>query len=246
MIKINPLGGYITNWAVPDPATGNLREILYQGSSLKRTGIPPLFPCWGESGTQLRKHGFARDVLWNIILESSKKAIMTLDSRNIKELIWKEYPENFKAEIDAVAVDNKLVYRLKVHNRGKNEIAIAPALHPYFAVSHSDKKNIRTTGIPNFDTRSFDWDNNPPDNHYPFDKKAEIIFPGHSVGVSDISPAPVIKYIVIWSQPTKNQDKDFVCFEPITALSGAIGKKEILVKGDSTWEMKLEFTVSFD
>lgn len=246
MIKINPLGGCVTNWSVTDPATGDLKEILYQGSSLKRTGIPPLFPCWGESGTQLRKHGFARDTLWNVDKETSKKAIMTLDSRSIKELIMKEYPENFKVEMTVASDGNKLDYDLKVFNRGKSEIAIAPALHPYFAVNHSDKKNIMTTGAPGFNADDFDWDNNPPDNHYPFSRQAELIFPGHAVKVSDLSPVPVIKYIVIWSQPLKSQDTDFVCFEPITALSGAIGKKEIRVEGGSVWEMNLEFTVSFD
>lgn len=245
MIKANPYGGYITNWLVNDPVTGKAKEILYQGSSLKRTGIPPLFPCWGDSGTALRKHGFARDVEWKVLKDSGREVVMELESADIKKTIVKEYPRDFKVVISVFSEKNSLYYSMSILNRGKENMEIAPALHPYFYVPHKDKYKIRTEGIKGFDASEFDWDNSPPDNDYPFLKSASIFLSDRDITIEDETAKPVFNYMVVWSQPSNSPDSNFVCFEPATGLAGAIKRKEILVAPGKTWEMKLKFTVSF-
>jgi galactose mutarotase-like enzyme len=245
MIKANPFGGYITNWIAIDPSTGSSKEILYQGSSLKRTGIPPLFPCWGDSGTALRKHGFARDVEWQVVKDTGQEILMTLDSADIKDTIKKEYPNNFQVTMSVFSEKNNLFYSMSVKNRGHKDMEISPAIHPYFNIKHHDKREIKTEGVEGFNAANFDWDNSPPDNNYPFSKSAEIFFPDWTIEVEDSSPRPVFKHMVVWSQPINSPDFNFVCFEPVTGLAGAIERKEIIIAPAGVWEMKLRFTVSF-
>lgn len=243
MIKANRQGGYITSWTVADQKTGRNIEVFYQGTSIKRTGIPPLFPCWNASGTNLRKHGFARDVEWKVLDLNDDEVVMTLDSNDVKEIIKNEYPKDFLATIKAKSQGNVFDYSMVVQNKGKEVMEIAPAIHPYFNIKHSDKLSIKTEGINGFDPKSFDWDNSPPDNHYPFSKKAKVYVPDWHLTIEDVSSVPVIKYLVVWSQPKDSPDFEFVCFEPVTALDGAIGRKEILLKPGEVWRMDLRFTL---
>lgn len=245
MIKANPYGGYITSWHVTNPENGKTKEILYQGSSLKRTGIPPLFPCWGDSGTDLRKHGFARDVEWTVIRDSGREISMELDSHNIRDITDKEYPKDFLVTINAISENNNLYYLMSVKNRGNENMEIAPAVHPYFNVDHKDKRKIKTEAIKGFDASEFDWDNSPPDNDYRFSKSAKIFLPDRTIEIEDTTSNNVFKHMVIWSQPMNYPDYNFVCFEPVTGLAGAIKRKEIVVAPGKTWDMKLKFTVSF-
>lgn len=245
-IKVSSEGGYLTSWSVFNEKSGQSEEIFYQGSSIKRTGIPPLFPCWGDSGLTLRKHGFARDVSWQVNRKNNAEIEMILDSSTIRDILDREYNHDFLVTIAASAKGNNLYYSMKVENKGETEMAIAPAIHPYFALPHADKKNIKTEGVEGFDARDFDWDNSPPDNNYAFNGKASIIFPKRRISIEDISARSVIKHMVIWSQPVKSQDYNFVCFEPVTGLSASIKRREIVVAPKETWEMKLKFTVSFD
>lgn len=244
MIKANPSGGYITSWVATDPVTGNRSEIFYQGSSLKRTGIPPLFPCWNESGTVLRKHGFARDVEWKTKKLTDEEVIMTLDSRDIKDILDKEYPKVFSVEINASSKKNIFLYSMIVENRGNEDMEIAPAIHPYFNISHSHKNQIKTEGIEGFDPAFFDWDAAPPDNDYPFSRHAKIITPVWTLQIEDVTQSPVFKHMVVWSQPKTADDFNFICFEPLTGLQGAIKKREILIPSLKSWRMDLRFTVS--
>lgn len=245
MIKISPAGGYVTGWSLLNDKTGRDEEIFYQGSSIKRTGIPPLFPCWGDSGTNLRKHGFARDVEWNVVRKTDNEVVMSLDSKDIKDFVSQEYPSDFLVQINANTEGNDLYYSMKVINRGKEGMAIAPAIHPYFKISHDEKIKIETEGIRGFKAVDFDWDKAPPDNDYPFSKSAKVIFPDRTIEILDISPLPAFKHMVVWSQPKNSQDFNFVCFEPITALAGAIKRRDIVLDPGTEWEMKLKFTALF-
>jgi len=135
IISISNKGGYITGWYVFDDNSKTRKQILYQGSSLKRTGIPPLFPCWNDSGTILRKHGFARDLEWQIKKKTDEEVLMILDSRDYPE-IKVEYNHNFYVELHVSVNRNVLIYEMKVVNKGKEKMAIAPAIHPYFKLNH--------------------------------------------------------------------------------------------------------------
>ncbi len=244
-IKASSFGGYITSWSVFDPLKKKYVEIFYQGRSLQRTGIPVLFPCWSTSGTTLRRHGFGRDFDWKTVKKTESSATFLLDSRKIMNEIQQEFPYDFRVRIVVTAKKNNLFYSMKVDNKGTDDMPISPAIHPYFYIKHEDKKFIKTIGIKGFSAHNFNWDNAPPDNDYSFRKKAEIFFPGRKIVIEDLTKPSVISYMVVWSQTKEMPDSDFICFEPLTALVGAIAEKKILVRPKETWEMKLKITTYF-
>jgi len=57
-IGVNPDGAYVSSWKVKNPQ-GQLVDVLYQGKTLRRTGVPLLFPNFGPA-TGMRQHGFGR------------------------------------------------------------------------------------------------------------------------------------------------------------------------------------------
>src|SRR4051812_47415322 len=85
-IGINPQGGYVTSWQVKN-SKGKFEDILYRGTELKRTGIPTLFPYYGEGGDKGDSHGFGRKSVWSIDEEKStrNKVVMKLSSEKISE-----------------------------------------------------------------------------------------------------------------------------------------------------------------
>lgn len=243
-IGVNPEGGYVTSWQVRNP-DGNFEDILYVGSRIKRTGIPILFPNYGNSGGEVTTHGFGRDSIWTTeYTPGSNKAIMTLNTDAISDEAKSTYPYEFETTIEVkVAENGSLLYSLKVKNLGDKDMPITPGLHPYFAIPHGDKTKVETEGIEGFDATSFDWDTNPPDNAYDFSGKAVIKMPKKQIVIEDITPkGRVVGKMVVWSQAPEESDYNFTCFEPVTKDENSLANDPILVPAGSEWNMNLRFS----
>lgn len=248
-VGVNPEGGYITSWQVQNPS-GGFEDVLYVGSSIKRTGIPTLFPYYGEGGDKGDSHGFGRNSMWTIDTEKStgKQVVMKLSSEQISPEAKKKYPYPFDAEIIIEAgEDGSLVYNLHVANKGQENLPLSPGLHPYWVVSHKDKSEITINGMEGFDAKKTDWEQNPPDNAFLYRGKTTISFPGKDISIEDITEnGPVVKYLVVWSQTPQKDDFNFVCVEPVCGNDNDINKNPILVKPNESWNMRLRFSATFD
>lgn len=240
-------GGYVTSWQVRNPHDGSFEDVLYVGSEIKRTGIPILFPNYGESGGKVPMHGFGRDkdTHWTIEQEpGSSKVSMKLNNEAISEAARAKYPYKFEATIKVEAAeDGSLLYSLNVKNLDEKDIPIAPGLHPYWAIPHEDKSKMQTEGVEGFDASSFDWDTNPPDDEYNFNGKAVLKMPRRTITIEDITPGgPVMKKVVAWSQTPEEPDSDFFCLEPVTRGDNALTNNPIHVPKDGEWNMNLKFS----
>lgn len=242
-VGVNDEGGYITSWKVKNPQSGALEDVLYVGSEIKRTGIPTLFPNYGEGG-QIPTHGFGRNSQWRLEQDGTNKVVMKLSNGDISEEARAVYPHQFGAAIAVeVGEDGSLNYSLDVENRGEGNLPITPGLHPYWAIPQEDKRKISTQGIEGFNASEVDWDANPPDTVYDFNGKAVVILPEKQITIEDITPTgPVVKSIVAWSQTPEKPDYNFVCFEPITGGDNAINSDPILIPPKGNWNMSLKFT----
>lgn len=243
-IGINPEGGYVTSWKVRNPHSGEFEDALYVGSEIKRTGIPILFPNYNESGGNVPTHGFGRASSWDVVqTPGSGKVVMRLGSDSISEEAKAVYPYKFETAIEIEAAeDGSLLYTLKVKNLGEETMPIAPGLHPYFPMIQEEKPNIETEGISEFDAASFDWDKNPPDNEYNFSRRAVIKGPQRTIVIEDITPIPVVRKMVVWSQTPQKPDYNFVCFEPVTRGDNALTDNPINVAPTTEWTMNLRFS----
>lgn len=235
-------GGLISSWQLQHPNTGAPIDILYRGTREGRTGIPTLFPNYGEGDMY---HGFWRDSTCAVTQESSGTGLISLDDAMISADAKRIYPYLFQVRV-TVELDTKasMVYTMEVENRETaRPIPITPGLHPYWAIAHTNKRAIKTTGIAGFDAAAVDWDTHPPDTMYNFDTRSEIVCPDKTIRIEDITPGgAVIRHMVVWSQPLSLPDHDFVCFEPITGGNNAIKTNPILVQPTEKWMMKLRFS----
>lgn len=254
-VGVNPEGGYVTSWQVKNPNTGKFDDVLYVGSVIKRTGIPILFPNYNDSGFKdqagedLMTHGFGRNSIWTIVqVLTSTKVTLTLNQNAISEEARKLYPYNFETSIEVEAAeDGSLLYSLNVKNTDSKPIPIAPGLHPYWAIPHSEKPNIQTEGLAGFNAASIDWDHHPPDTEYDFNGKVVIKTASKTITIEDLTPTPVVGKMVVWSQTPKNgdgeeQDHNFVCFEPITKGDNALANNPIKMEPGKEWNMNLKFS----
>lgn len=242
LLGISEQGGYVTDWKVKDSA-GNWNSILYVGSELKRTGIPILFPYYGPSESGMGQHGFGRNLKWHIVSSNDNQVTMELTDADLPEETKKLYPYQFKTQITLKIQENSFEYTLKVENIGSDPLPIAPGLHPYWAVEHSQKGEVTVEGHPEFDASKIDWDISPPDVEYPFKNPVTVNFPSHKVTIEDLSNK--ITKLVVWSQPLDNKDRDFICFEPVSMERGSFDKKPIQIEPQKIWEMHLKFNLQF-
>jgi galactose mutarotase-like enzyme len=235
-------GAYVTRWQKLH--NGQLVDILYQGSELKRTGIPVLFPNFGKSRI-LPQHGFARNATWVASAQTEESIMFTLEHTEVDSDMKQLYPSQFTAQVIlSLTKDGDLIYTLRVINTDGEPVPISPGLHPYWIVNHAQKKDITIPDIPDFDATKIDWDHNPPDTAYSFSKKIAIQFPDKELTVEDISPdGTICKYLQVWSQPIDAVDHNFICFEPITRGNFGLEQDPIIVAAGETWEMKISFSV---
>jgi D-hexose-6-phosphate mutarotase len=233
-IIFNPQGGYLTSWKIEG------REVLYQGSETKRTGIPFLFPNFDISDP-LPKHGFGRLSLWRLISQTSSKVNAILSEKDISSDFQKLYPHQFSVELNISAEGNSLFYQFIVTNNGKSNLPITPALHPYWPINHTDKSDIYLNPKI-FDPKSFDWDNSPPDEMFDFSGVIRLKLKDYSLSITDHTHQ--FKNLQLWSQNQTAPDYNFICLEPATRPKDSLFKDPIIISPNCSEDFFLQFTVS--
>ena len=110
-----------------------------------RGGIPLMFPQFGDSGP-LRKHGFVRDLQWNLVAETqdtdSKNLSYVLD---VKATDFPEWPFDAALQFNACISLHTLSISLSVQNTGGQAFTFTGGFHPYFAIS--SRKDILLNGL---------------------------------------------------------------------------------------------------
>ncbi len=246
IVGLQPDGGYVSRWQVMHPSLEKPVDVLYRGKTLKRTGIPILFPQF-SAAPNLPKHGFGRESVWELDVHSEQSASMSLSSTHIKPEYREVFPYLFHTTI-TIAIRNEFSfsYTLKVLNLGRIPMPISPGLHPYWSVPHESKKDLRIEGITGFDAAGIDWSERPPDTAFAYAGKTEVISPDRRISIQDITPGKEqVRHIVVWSQKTDQDDFDFVCVEPICGYNNAFVESPISVPAGADWQMELEFAVKF-
>ncbi|GAB4148298.1 MAG: aldose epimerase [Patescibacteria group bacterium] len=242
-------GGQVVNWEIRQNQNESWTSLLYQGSSLKRSGIPILFPfanplqnnIFNLTGREIGQHGFGRNCAWKIVKNSEQDACLILTDSMIPQEMQLAYPFQFKVEISLrLTATFEFSYSLNVYNLSNKIMPIAPGLHPYFNVNHNLKSDLRIPQIENFKAESFKWDSKLSGDFYNFPNKVSVEFPeDYIINISDTSNN--YKYLVVWSQGKLEQDYNFVCFEPFSRFTNAINDDPILILPDKHCNSELVF-----
>lgn len=248
-VQIGTFGGQVLSWKTL--LNGVWTDILYTGSSPKRSGIPILFPfanplkneIFDLTGAKIPQHGFARKTEWSIVENTTDKAILELSSKDLSQALQSAFPFQFDLGLEIqLNLDNSIDHTLNLINIGENSLPIAPGIHPYFSINHFDKPTLKIVQIPEFKAVDFPWNSILSGDFYNFKGEANISFPNYILNISEIGPNPDCKYLVVWSQNKNETDHDFVCFEPFYRETNAINTNPILVKPYDTWVSKFRFS----
>lgn len=238
-IKVLPQGAYLTSWKIGD------REILYQGSETKRTGIPFLFPNF-DAGPPLPNHGFGRISEWKKVEKSENFCHLQLTEKNISPEFRQIYPYQFTVDLKIKAIDNQLDYYFEVKNQSEKDLPLSPGLHPYWPIDNDKKSTILINNFSEFNPQNIDWENNSPNDNYNFSGILEVKFPEYFLEIKEIiEDYRNFRHLQIWSQNSSFPDCNFVCFEPVSRPQNGINTDPILVLPNETEKFHLQFKVTF-
>lgn len=197
------------------------RSTLEDPTKNVRGGIPVLFPAAGKleggkflaAGTEMKQHGFARDLPWNIEHRSESELTMTLDANDATRAV---YPHMFHVKHTCLVVNNGIHIEMIVVNRGSEPMPISPGWHPYFACPNGAKSLI-TGDVPGFEAGRL---NENMETGFgllsPADGRARFSIP--ELGELKLSFSPELRHLQFWTQP----NKDFVCIEPFVGPANTI------------------------
>lgn len=129
-------GGHVVSWK---PAGADEQLYLSPKSGFGpgqaiRGGVPVIFPQFNARGP-LQRHGFARNMLWQLVLARQEAgealAVLRLADDNATRASW---PHVFNLELRVLVRARTLTITLSCENRGNSPFAFTGALHTYVRV----------------------------------------------------------------------------------------------------------------
>jgi glucose-6-phosphate 1-epimerase len=129
-----------------------------------RGGMPILFPQFANKG-HLKKHGFVRDIEWELIHEQQDEGQTIIEyDCNIDVEDCPDWPYNAKLTMFCEIGHKLCAIKLIVINTDNKSFSFTGGLHPYFAISSRDKIEINglegATCVDSFPDIPFSLDGN--------------------------------------------------------------------------------------
>lgn len=232
-------GGIITRWAVGNQDLLYLDEARFADPTLSvRGGIPILFPICGNlpdntylhngKSYQLKQHGFARNLPWNVVEQSTQEAAALRLTLTSNDETRAQYPFDFKLTFTYRLQGNQLAIAQQVTNQSSEPMPFALGLHPYFLVT--DKPQLQFDipanryqdhidhSIQDF-SGQFDFEGDEIDVIFRQGSRpwASVTDPSRHRGIRLDVQAPYQDW-VFWTV----KGKDYYCLEPWSAPRNAL------------------------
>jgi glucose-6-phosphate 1-epimerase len=148
-------GGHLLSWK-PAGASEQLylspRSEFAPGKAI-RGGVPVCFPQFADRGP-LAKHGFARTLLWERVMQQQGQddalAVLRLRDSDATRAIW---PHAFELELSVRVSGRTLDIELACENTGDAPLQFTTALHTYLRVADLDSVSLEgLSGLRYFDS----------------------------------------------------------------------------------------------
>jgi galactose mutarotase-like enzyme len=257
-------GAIITNWRIQGQNILYLDKERFADPSLSvRGGIPILFPICGnlpdniytdrDRKYNLKQHGFARDLPWQVSSTSTDNSARIDLSLTSNANTLSVYPFEFELAFSYQLQGNSLKIQQTFTNKSDRSMPFSTGLHPYFWVK--DKvplefqipatvyQNQISKEVESF-TGKFDFDRDELDLAFG-DLK------GHSTSIIDrqrrlkiqLSYSDLYSTLVFWTI----KGKEYVCLEPWSAPRNALntGEKLIYLEPNTSCHALVETVVSY-
>ncbi len=236
-------GGIITSWQLKGQEIFYLDQSRFTNPDLSvRGGMPILFPICGNlpdntytykgQRFQLKQHGFARDLPWDVTDQTPTSLTLMLESNEVTRAF---YPFDFQVAFTYQVEGSALKIHQHYFNRSQESMPFSVGLHPYFL---ANDKNQLLFEVP----ASQAWDRITQETHpftASFDLSRDEIdtalrpLSGQSATVTDrsrnlkitLTYDTVYSTLVFWTLKGQN----FYCLEPWSSPRNALNTHEDLV-----------------
>ncbi|BAQ63267.1 aldose epimerase [Geminocystis sp. NIES-3709] len=238
-------GGIVTDWTIQGQKILYLDKDRFKNPQLSvRGGIPVLFPICGnlpdnifsyqEKTYILKQHGFARDLPWKVINQSTdKSASLTLSLTSDLETL-KVYPFEFELNFTYKLLGNKLIIEQLYKNKSKEKMPFSIGFHPYFYCGDKTKLKLEIPGEEYWnksDDKTYSFNGELDYNLEEIDiaftqlqgQKTSFIDSKRNLTV-EITYSDLFSTLVFWTL----KGKDYICVEPWSSPRNAINTEEQL------------------
>ena len=253
-------GGIITRWQIHGKEMLYLDADRYTHPELSvRGGVPILFPICGnlpdntytyeEHPHNLKQHGFARDMPWQVTDQQEEAIALTLTLVSTEQT-RAVYPFDFQVDFTYKLQGNALLIQQRYTNRSPVTMPFSTGLHPYFQVT--DKSQLQFD-IPGTQFTTQDKTTHPYTGSFDLSQdEIDVLFgevSRQSAAVTDSAQGirltltydPLYSTLVFWTV----KGKDFYCLEPWTAPRNAMntGEHLIFLEAGASLETEVSFSV---
>jgi galactose mutarotase-like enzyme len=257
-------GGIITSWQVQSQDILYLDAERFANPNLSvRGGIPILFPICGNlpdntytyQGQQyiLKQHGFARDLPWEVVDQSTENLASLTLVLNSNEQTLAVYPFEFQLAFTYELIGNKLHIRQRYTNHSASAMPFSTGLHPYFLSPNKSQLQFQIPASEYLDQRTKithafagDFDLSLDEIDVAFGRlsaqSAAVTDPTRSLEMT-LSYDDSYPIVVFWTV----KGKEFYCLEPWSAGRNALNTAERLIylQSGSTLETLVSLSVNF-
>ncbi len=259
-------GGIITQWSLQGYDILYLDSDRFADPNLSvRGGIPILFPICGNLPNntythkgqqyQLKQHGFARDLPWQVTTssEATQNPVSLTLVLNSNDQTRAVYPFDFQLAFTYELKDHTLELRQRYTNHSTEPMPFSSGLHPYFLAS--DKTQLE------YEIPASEYQDQITKETQPFSgsfdlsrDELDLVFrqiTERSASVTDqergfkitLGYSDLYSTLIFWTI----KGKDFYCLEPWSAPRNSLNTGEHLTElppGDS-YEASFSITVNF-
>jgi len=235
-------GGMITQWQAASQEILYLDQARFANPSLSvRGGIPILFPICGNlpgntyshqgQTFELKQHGFARDLPWQVQAATEDSLTLTLQSNQHTLAV---YPFPFQLAFTYRLLDNTLEIQQSFINRGSEPMPFTAGLHPYFltpdktqltfdlpAAAGWDQRTqepVEFTGSFDFNQDEIDWAFRPLSA-----QQATLSDTSRNLKIT-LTWDSFYSLLVFWAV----RGKDYCCLEPWSGPRNALNTQDSL------------------
>jgi galactose mutarotase-like enzyme len=258
-------GGIITKWQVGDRDIMYLDTERFTNPELSvRGGNPILFPICGNlpdnrythNGKQynLKQHGFARDLPWDINFQAAgNNSAVLIVALKSSETTKQFYPFDFEVTFTYEMVGNSFNILQIYQNKSDVPMPCSFGFHPYFLVGDKSKLSFEIPSQEYFDHKT--QDTKPFSGNFDFNQdEIDVAFKKLSSNTATVTDNGsnlklTLEYeddfstLVFWTV----KGKDFYCLEPWSAARNSIntGEKLTVIQPGDSHSTSIKLTANF-
>lgn len=236
-------GAHVTSWQLPN---GDERLFLSRRAEIAagkaiRGGVPVIFPQFNREGP-LPRHGFARNMDWQLVAVAEGTAMFRLSSNEETRAVW---PARFTADLTVNVHSTILNLGLAVRNLGAEPISFTCALHTYLRVHAIEQVEVAGLAGVTYQDKTREGHQGVQDGVLLIDRETDNVYFDVTKSVIVREPARMTEVrqagftdVVVWNPWTSAAqlaDMEPEGYREMLCVEAAVISKPVQLAPDETW-----------